>query len=120
MKARKGARPVPGPTMRMGRCRSAGRRKSGFLLMYTNTRWPTAMRSETYVEHTPMRSEPRLSYLTSAMVAYGKVGGEGEGREWGAVECRLRGEERGKVKGKALRSPVRTGKEDALVGEEEP
>lgn len=40
MKARKGARPVPGPTMMMGVDGSCGRRKSGFLWMYTRTRSP--------------------------------------------------------------------------------
>ena len=37
----KGASPVPGPTMMIGQERDGGRRKSGFLWMYTGTLWPT-------------------------------------------------------------------------------
>lgn len=41
MKARKGARPVPGPTMTIGVAGSVGRRKSGFFETYTGTVMPT-------------------------------------------------------------------------------
>lgn len=46
MKARNGARPVPGPTMMMGVEGSSGRRKSGFLDTYTGSVSPTWTRKK--------------------------------------------------------------------------
>jgi len=45
MKALNGARPVPGPTITMGRDASVGRRKSGFRLINTGHDSPTDSRS---------------------------------------------------------------------------
>lgn len=51
MKARKGASPVPGPTMMMGVWASGGNRKSGFFDTYTGSVSPTCARSACSFEY---------------------------------------------------------------------